>query len=546
MNNWGWSETSSRLRRGRFWDLSGSYNPCKWWYDKCYLPLLNNQGVEVSTPADPESGGHWENTTVKPPPAADGYSPCQPLLVEGLLNEARESLRDDDGNIHVPPDNATELRSYKVRLYLTKEQKKTAQLWMDAADWSYDEAVVGMQQVGYDPYDSNDMKEMKAQICNLDNIPESHAKFRAVPVVPRDGGMRQAIKAKKKAMKDGTTLKLRSESKLRSRCVVLAKEDIGLAKCNEFIGPLGRPDKKALFSVRMGGGMGTVLSRDRAWVFHRLREESTITKVSKKGEQRVSHGVFKEEALITYDRKVGIYHLVVRFKVPVKHRVIEPDTARVVALDPGDRHFQMYYCPDGTHGELLKGGKQYFQDVDAKISYIQGKMAREKAMRGQGGEGSKRMNSCQWQRHRRNQSRKRRRLHRKLEERRKNAHHNAANFLLSRYDVLIAPRLRTRQMAEDPNRKIHKKTVKSMFNWAHYKFDQILRDKCQTQCGKYVRIGIEPGTSGTCGRCGEWNDGLGTAETFRCPFCNVLLDRDVNGARNNLLAELTHFITPTT
>lgn len=164
MDNWGWSETSSRLRwKTRFWDLSGSYNPCKWWYDKCYLPLLNNQGVEVSAPADPESGGHWENTTVKPPPAADGYSPCQPLLVEGLLNEARENLRDEDGNIHIPPDNATELRSYKVRLYLTKEQKKTAQLWMDAADWSYDQAVVGMQQVGYDLYDSKDMNEMKAK-----------------------------------------------------------------------------------------------------------------------------------------------------------------------------------------------------------------------------------------------------------------------------------------------------------------------------------------------------------------------------------------------
>eukprot|EP00961_Rhodomonas_salina_P239212 3231609-Rhodomonas_salina.1 len=42
--------------------------------------------------------------------------------------------------------------------------------------------------------------------------------------------------------------------------------------------------------------------------------------------------------------------------------------------------------------------------------------------------------------------------------------------------------------------------------------------------------------SRTCGHCGHWHEGLGGARVFRCPQCSVEIDRDVNGARNNLLA----------
>ena len=548
-NKCGWSKTTSKLRN-RFWELGGN-NPCKWWYNKCHLPL-KNQEVVVSTPDVWESVGGWENTTVTPTVVPTTASPCQPLLVGGLLDEARECMRDNDGSIHTTPDNGTELRSYKIRMYPAKDQKEKLQLWMDAADWSYDQAVRKLELGEFNPFISKDMVEMTAGIRNVCNIPEEQAKFIKVPSVTRTEAIRQAIKAKKKAMKDGVGLKLRCESKLRSRCAVMGKIDTSPIRCNVFNGVLPRGNQKTYFSVRIGDpnrkdsvAIGEVLLRDRAWIFTRLREESEAFKVVK-GETRVSTGVLKNESLITYDRKVGIYHLVVRFDVPVRHRVIQPDTAKVVALDPGVRHFQMYYCPNGTHGELLKGGKQYLDNIGAKISSIQANMDREMNMRVSGGFGWERMSSIRWQRLRRNQRKKMRKLQRRLEGRRKNAHYHAANFLLSQYDVVIAPKLKTRQISEASDRKISKSTVRSMFGWGHYKFSQILKDKCQTQCGKYVRIGIEPGTSGTCGRCGEWNYGLGSAETFRCPTCNFLLDRDVNGARNNLLAELTHFIIHTT
>ena len=55
-----------------------------------------------------------------------------------------------------------------------------------------------------------------------------------------------------------------------------------------------------------------------------------------------------------------------------------------------------------------------------------------------------------------------------------------------------------------------------------------------------VEVG-EAYTSRTCGLCGTLNHDLGGAKTFQCvdEHCGVQIDRDVNGARNILLRELT-------
>ncbi|CAG8657271.1 10408_t:CDS:2 [Cetraspora pellucida] len=46
-------------------------------------------------------------------------------------------------------------------------------------------------------------------------------------------------------------------------------------------------------------------------------------------------------------------------------------------------------------------------------------------------------------------------------------------------------------------------------------------------------------TSKTCGKCGNINEKLGSSKMFKCGFCNYVVDRDFNGARNILLKYLT-------
>ena len=121
-----------------------------------------------------------------------------------------------------------------------------------------------------------------------------------------------------------------------------------------------------------------------------------------------------------------------------------------------------------------------------------------------------------------------------------NAHYDAARFLLSGWDVVLCPLFQTQRMVQhDTGRRvIGKHTARDLYCWSHYTFRQRLISKAKDYPGRVVVEIGEPGTSGTCGRCGTWNPELGGNLVFRCinPDCGVVLDRDVNGARNNLLA----------
>lgn len=39
-------------------------------------------------------------------------------------------------------------------------------------------------------------------------------------------------------------------------------------------------------------------------------------------------------------------------------------------------------------------------------------------------------------------------------------------------------------------------------------------------------------TSKTCSKCGTMNNDLGSQKIYKCSECKVIMDRDINGARN--------------
>ena len=45
-------------------------------------------------------------------------------------------------------------------------------------------------------------------------------------------------------------------------------------------------------------------------------------------------------------------------------------------------------------------------------------------------------------------------------------------------------------------------------------------------------------TSTTCGECGNLNLTLGSKKVYYCQHCKIIIDRDVNGARNILIKAL--------
>ena len=71
---------------------------------------------------------------------------------------------------------------------------------------------------------------------------------------------------------------------------------------------------------------------------------------------------------------------------------------------------------------------------------------------------------------------------------------------------------------------------RSLLQLKHYQFQQRLKSKCEVR-GCRMEICTEEYTSKTCGRCGELND-VKALDVYSCNKCKLVIDRDVNGARN--------------
>lgn len=90
-------------------------------------------------------------------------------------------------------------------------------------------------------------------------------------------------------------------------------------------------------------------------------------------------------------------------------------------------------------------------------------------------------------------------------------------------------------------RKFGSAVARRLLSWAHYAFRQRLVSSAFWGAGRCVIQTKEPWTSKTCGLCGSLHRELKGNPVYRCvrPECGVVLDRDVNGARNIGLLVLT-------
>ena len=119
------------------------------------------------------------------------------------------------------------------------------------------------------------------------------------------------------------------------------------------------------------------------------------------------------------------------------------------------------------------------------------------------------------------------------------AHYDAANFVLSQYDVVIQPWLHCAELVPKSKRNIGSKTVRTMLTMSHYKYRQRLGWAATRYPGRHVLVTEEPGTSKTCTNCGHWNANLGAADVYSCSNCGICVERDVAGAKNNFFSDVS-------
>lgn len=204
-----------------------------------------------------------------------------------------------------------------------------------------------------------------------------------------------------------------------------------------------------------------------------------------------------------------------------------PFPSRLISLDPGIRTFLTFYTPDSSYGKIGDGDMSRIvrlcQHMDEFQSRVDKESHRFKKWR------------MRWA-----LARMRQKMQHLVEE----IHKQTVHWLVTQYDTIILPHFDSLTFFNRQNRNLRSKTVRQMMTWSHAKFRQRLLFKVEeykAECNKkIVVLPSEAYTSSTCTRCGWINPKLGGRKVFKCKNveqggCGLILDRDINGARNIMI-----------
>lgn len=196
---------------------------------------------------------------------------------------------------------------------------------------------------------------------------------------------------------------------------------------------------------------------------------------------------------------------------------------KLIALDPGVRTFHTGFTDDS---EIMEFGKQDIGKVLSlcrHLDKLQSKWSQP--------------DITHRKRYRLRRAAKRMRT--RIQDLVRDCHHKVAKYLCENFTTILLPLFETRHMVSRIKRRIGSKTARAMLTWSHFQFRQRLLDKTREYPWCKVIIVDESFTSKTCTHCGQLHPNLGKNKTYKCPSCEVELDRDANGARNILLKFLT-------
>jgi putative transposase len=211
----------------------------------------------------------------------------------------------------------------------------------------------------------------------------------------------------------------------------------------------------------------------------------------------------------------------------------------IVALDPGEKIFQTYYSSNecGKIGENIRLIILKYQDKIKKYQRILKKNTNKNK--------KKLKNKITIKK-------KIRKYYQKIKNIVKDLHHKTAKYLCEKYDNIIIPKFETSKMIKNKNtntninkdemkriskmNKLNKKVKFVLSNLSHFKFRQYLSYKCVEYDCQLLEV-TEEYTSKCCSRCGFLSDNYEKREKI-CPYCNLKIDRDINGSRNILLKTL--------
>ena len=186
--------------------------------------------------------------------------------------------------------------------------------------------------------------------------------------------------------------------------------------------------------------------------------------------------------------------------IPVMKKTVDPRSDDECALDPGIRKFQTLY----SNKEIVKVVPN--KEMRAKLYLKKDKICS--------------LEKCK--------TRKRAisRINYKITNLTDDMHYKFINYIKTNYRTVHIPEFETQKLGLK-NRKVNR----IMYDLKHYQFRTRLMDNFALVRHAGAVVCTEEYTSKTCTKCGSINN-IGSAETYKCNTCGLVIDRDVNGARN--------------
>lgn len=366
----------------------------------------------------------------------------------------------------------------KILLKPNLETRNKLKQWFGCVRVTYNTALEAIKSKKY----PINMFKLRNRFVNACNIPKNKRFLLDTPKHVREGALTDLVSAFKTNFLKGTPFDVKYRSKKDIQSIVIPKIAIKLLKENN--------------SLKM---YPTFLQNS---IKANLKEINEI----------------KNDCRIVMDKLGKIY-----LHVPMYHENAfdnqEGKTRSWASLDPGVRTFMTLYSPDGLalrfghydNIRLLRLCK-HLDKLISKTEKVEGKK-RRKMLKAQ------------------------QRICHRVKHLVDDVHWKVINYLLNNFSDIVIPPFSTTEMSKKTQRAITKKTTRSLYTWRHFTFRQRLIQKAK-QRNVNVFVRTEEFTTKTCTNCGNLNNVKG-CKIITCPKCHLVIERDVSGARNIFLKNVS-------
>jgi putative transposase len=500
--------TFAKLAHQEYWNGGAAQ-----WSTQLWLP----DAGDVETTHAKYSKSWFHTTVVKPTAPREGsslprslmgdakaYSASCEALKERERRRGRKNEDADDGEgAEADKDDALEpLKTRKIRLHPTPEQAKVLRRFCGAHRWTYNQCVRAQKDGA-----KVTLEALRTRFVNNNVAPAWALK---VPYDIREDGMRDFKKAWAAAAQKAqrSTFKYRSRKRNATDTFSVRHRILNVAEDKASVQFYAR------FFKKLGVG--------NTWI-------ATAEPMPDA----------RSDCKLQWDKRAGGWFLCVPIALDRRgdtQALPNSSECKTVALDPGVRAFQTLYDPQ--RNEVQQWGDDDIKRIVrlcAHLDRLVGKLdAARKALRT-----AARPERLKAVTRVVNLQRAAGHVRTRIRNLVSDLHHHLAKFLVENYELILLPAFHTSEMVPRKQRKIRRKTARSMLTWAHYRFQQFLLHKAREFPGRHVALVCEGYTSKCCGRCGAIHGTLGGNKVFKCPHCDTTLLRDANGARGVLLRFLS-------